>query len=245
MRIRILLPILPSPVLAEKAAEEYREAAGGSAEISVAALRNGTRTIESDLDIALSQPETVRAAIEAERDGIDACIVACFSDPGVAAAREAVAIPVIGEGQAALHLAAMLAGRFSVITTWEQCRPRIRRLVGQAGFGPRLASVRAAGVGVMGLSNDCLDRLVDQAVRAARDDGAEAVVLGCTGTGENMAAAIERGVRAALGTAPAIVDPVPAALAAARSCAALGLSHSKVAYPTPRDRRPEYRFAVV
>lgn len=244
MRIRILLPILPSPVLEAKAAEEYRQAAGDGAEISTACLANGTRTIESDLDIALSQPETVQAAIAAERDGVDACIVACFSDPGVAAAREAVAIPVIGEGQAALHLAGLLAGRFSVITTWAQCRPRIRRLVTQAGFAPRLASVRAAGVGVMALSNDCLDRLVDQAVRAVRDDGAEAVVLGCTGTGEDMAAAIGQGVRAALGRPATIIDPVHAALAAARSCAALGLSHSKVAFPTPKDRRSEYRFAA-
>jgi allantoin racemase len=245
MRIRVMLPVLPSGILQEKAASEYRQAAGGTAEISTVCLPNGTATIESDLDIALAQPETVRAAIAAERDGVDACIVACFSDPGVAAAREAVAIPVIGEGQAALQLANLLGGRFSVITTWAQCRPRIRRLVAQAGFTGRLASVRAADVGVLALSNDCLDRVVEEAVWAVRDDGADAVVLGCTGTGQDMAAAVERAVGQAIGARVPIIDPVHAALAVARSCAALGLSHSKIAYPTPASRRPEYRFALV
>jgi allantoin racemase len=242
MRIRILLPVLPSPALADKAAAEYAQAAGNKAEISIACLRNGTATIESDLDIALSQPETMRLAIEAEADGIDACIVACFSDPGVDGAREAVSIPVIGEGQAALHAASLLAGRFSVITTWDQCRPRIHRLVRRGGFGERLASVRATGVGVMALSNDCLDRMIGEAVSAVRDDGAEAIVLGCTGTGENLPAAIHAAVRDQIGTPVPIVDPVPVAFAFASMCVATGLRQSKVAYPTPPSRRPEYRF---
>jgi allantoin racemase len=243
MHIRILLPVLHSEALTHKANAEYRTAANGRMEISLACLPNGTQTIESAYDIALSQPETIRAAIEAEREGADACIVACFSDPGLAGAREVVGIPVIGEGQAALLVANMLAARLCVVTTWHQCIPRIRRLVATAGLADRLASVRAIGVGVMALSNDCLERMVDAGVRAVREDGAEAVVLGCTGTGEDMASQVEAGIRQAVGVRVPVIDPVNATLAVAETCVAAGLSHSKVAYPTPADPRPEYRYA--
>ena len=243
MQIRVLVPVLPSAALMDKAVAEYQAAAGASAEISVACLGNGTSTIESDLDIALAQPETIKLARQAERDGVDACIVACFSDPGVDGAREAVAIPVIGEGQASLHLASLVAGRFSVITTWDQCIPRIRRLVCRAGFGNKLASVRATGVGVMGLSNDCVDRMVEEAISAVKTEGAEAIVLGCTGTGEDLPTAISAAVHKAVGVAVPIVDPVPAAFAFANACVSLGLRHSKIAYPQIANSRPEYRFA--
>jgi allantoin racemase len=243
MQIRVLLPVLPSATLINKAMAEYGAAAGSSAQISLACLRNGTSTIESDLDIALAQPETIRLAHEAEDEGIDACIVACFSDPGVDGACEAVSIPVIGEGQAALHVASLIAGRFSVITTWDQCIPRIRRLVHRGGFGNKLASVRSTGVGVMALSNDCVGRMVEESITAVKRQGAEAIILGCTGTGENLPAEISAAVQGAVGVRVPIIDPVPAALALAKACVALGLRHSKMAYPQVASLRPEYRFA--
>jgi allantoin racemase len=245
MQIRVLLPVLPSASLIDKARAEYQAVAGSSARISLACLRNGTSTIESDLDIALAQPETIRLAREAEDEGIDACIIACFSDPGLDGAREAVSIPVIGEGQAGLHLASLIASRFSVITTWDQCIPRIRRLVCRAGFGGKLASVRATGVGVMALSNDCVGRMVDEAVKAVKGEGAEAIVLGCTGTGENLPAEIGAAVQATVGVCVPIIDPVPAAFAFAQACVTTGLRHSKVAFPPIVSTRPEYRFASV
>jgi allantoin racemase len=243
MQIRVLLPVLPSEALIDKARAEYGAAAGSLAQISLACLRNGTSTIEADLDIALAQPETIRLVREAEAEGIDACIVACFSDPGVDGAREAVSIPVIGEGQAALHIASLLSGRFSVITTWDQCIPRIRRLVRRSGFGNKLASVRSTGVGVMALSNDCVGRMVEESIKAVKREGAEAIVLGCTGTGENLPLEISTAVQEAVGIAVPIIDPVPAALVFARTCVDLGLRHSKIAYPQLANVRPEYRFA--
>jgi allantoin racemase len=152
---------------------------------------------------------------------------------------------VIGEGQAGLHLASLIASRFSVITTWDQCIPRIRRLVCRAGFGGKLASVRATGVGVMALSNDCVGRMVDEAVKAVKGEGAEAIVLGCTGTGENLPAEIGAAVQATVGVCVPIIDPVPAAFAFAQACVTTGLRHSKVAFPPIVSTRPEYRFASV
>jgi allantoin racemase len=242
MKIRVLAPVLYSDALVKKALQEYRAAASPGTEVSVAALANGTHTIEADLDIAVAQPETMRLAVEAEADGIDACTVACFSDPGVAGARERVAIPVIGEGQAALTMASLLGNRICVVTTWNQCIPRIRRLVAQHGFAGKLAAVTAVNLGVMDLDETCIPRVVAQAGAAVRAHGADVVVLGCTGTGMDMAVAVEAGLREAVGAYVPVIDPVKAAVKLAEACVATGMRPSKVAWPDPPQLRSEYRF---
>ena len=43
--------------------------------------------------------------------------IACFGDPGLDAARETAAAPVLGIAEAAFHAASLLATGFSVVTT--------------------------------------------------------------------------------------------------------------------------------
>ena len=241
MRIRVLVPVLYSDALVKKAADEYRAAAAPGTEISVAALANGTRTIEADFDISLAEPDTMRLTEVAERDGIDACTVACFSDPGVAGARELVSIPVIGEGQASLTLASLLGTRICVVTTWNQCVPRIKRLVGQHGFAEKVAAIRAVNLGVMELDETSVPRIVAMTADAVRTDGADVVVMGCTGTGLDMAGAVECGLEEAVGARVPVIDPVKAAIKLAETCVATGMRHSKTAWPTPPHDRQEYR----
>ena len=72
--------------------------AGTDTEVEVHGIAHGPGSIESAYDAALVVPELLRAAPAAERDGFDAMIVGCFSDPGLDALRETVDMPVIGPG---------------------------------------------------------------------------------------------------------------------------------------------------
>jgi allantoin racemase len=244
MRVRVIAPVLHSKELVEKTRAEYEAAAGAGVDVSVVCLANGTRSIESELDVALAQPETIRLVREAERDAVQACIIACFSDPGGAAAKESVGIPVVGEGEAALHFAHLLGYRYSVITTRQVCVPRVRNVALRAGLGERLASVRAAGFGVMDLSSECIPRVVEQAVHAVHDDGAHVIVLGCTGTAVEMAYHVETRLAEAVGTYVPVIDPVKTALKLAEALVEMGMRPSKLAYPPPPVSRPEYQFAT-
>ena len=47
----------------------------------------------------------------------DAFVIACFDDTGLDAARCATGAPVVGIGEAAFHMASLIAGKFSVVTT--------------------------------------------------------------------------------------------------------------------------------
>ena len=69
-----------------------------STEISVECIAHGPESIESAYDEILAGPYVIQQAVEAEKAGFDAVIVYCGSDPAVAAAREILNIPVIGEG---------------------------------------------------------------------------------------------------------------------------------------------------
>ena len=56
-----------------------------------------------------------KAALEAEKEGVDAITVACADDPGIRLIRTLVDIPVIGEFESTIHLAAMLGHKFGVL----------------------------------------------------------------------------------------------------------------------------------
>lgn len=243
MHVRVIVPVLDSPGLVGKARQEYAAVAAPGTEVSAVPLARGTDTIETEFDSALAAPEVMRLVREAEADGADACTIACFTDPGLAGARECVSIPIIGEGEAALHVAAMLSLRFTVMITEADIFPMVRRVVARYGLTERLASVRGAGAGVMDMDESCLPRIVDEAVAAVTDDGAEAFVMGCTGTGFDMALTVERALSERFGRYVPVIDPAKVALKVAEGLVSIGLSHSKLTFPTPRLTRGEYAFA--
>lgn len=65
----------------------------------------GPASIESHYDEAMSVPGLLAAIRQGEADGVDGYVIACFGDPGLDAARELAAGPVIGIAEAAMRTA--------------------------------------------------------------------------------------------------------------------------------------------
>ena len=57
--------------------------------VKVVDVPNGPASIESAYEEALCVPATVELIAQCEAEGYDACIIGCFGDPGLEAAREA------------------------------------------------------------------------------------------------------------------------------------------------------------
>ncbi len=243
MHIRVVVPVLDSAELVGKAEMEYRSFAGEGVTISAVPLKRGTASIEAEYDSALAAPEVMWLVREAEAEGVDACTIACFTDPGLAGARELVSIPVVGEGEAALHMAAMLSMRFTVMITETPLFPLIRRVVARYGLSRNLVSVRSAGASVLALDESSLPHIIAESIDTVQRDGSEAIVMGCTGTGFDMALAVEEALADRFGTYIPVIDPGKVALHFARAMLATGLRHSKMAYPKPSFARNEYQFA--
>ncbi len=80
-----------------------------------------------------------------------ACVIACFDDTGLDAARCVGDMPVIGIGEAAFHIASLVAGKFSVVTTLSRSVPAIEHNLVRYGLASRCAKVRASDVPVLEL----------------------------------------------------------------------------------------------
>ncbi len=206
-------------------------------EISHSLLERGPASIESEFDEALSVPDTINKAIEAEQSGANAVIIDCMGDPGLNACREVLTIPVIGPCQAAMHMAALLGHRFSFITVLDRLRPMIDHLVAGYGLRDNYASFEAVDVPVLDINHDIAaltDALTEKATKAIAEDHAGAIILGCTGF-LGCASSMNAMLRAKNFDVP-VIDPIPLALHMADALVKTGLSHSKSTYPKPSQK---------
>lgn len=189
----------------------------------------GPVSIEGYYDEALAVPGLLIEIGKGERTGADAAIIACFDDTGLDAARALSGIPVIGICEAAVATAALLAKRFTVVTTLERSRVPVEELCRRYGMAER-ARVRAANIAVLSLedpNSGARDRLRSEIAAAMDEDKAEAIVLGCAGMAD-----LARTLQSEFGIP--VIDGVSAAVKQAEALVGLGLRTSKRgAYATP------------
>lgn len=208
-------------------------ASAGSQIITQGAQAPVPPSIEGHHDEALAVPPMLDALRRAEAAGAQAHVIACFDDPGIGAAREVVAGPVIGIAQAAMQVASLIAARFSVVTTLPRAIPIIEDLGQRYGMGHKLKRVRAVDLPVLALEANPAHAaaLLRAEILAAREqDGAEAVILGCAGMSDMChSLSAETGLP--------VIDGVHAALRLAEALAGGGYRTAKTgAYAWPRDK---------
>ncbi len=220
MRLLVINPNTTSS-MTDKIGAAARAAASADTEIVAVNPVSGPPSIEGYYDEVFAVPGLIEEMRSA--GAVDATVIACFDDTGLDAARSYAESPVIGIGEAAFHMASLIAGKFSVVTTLGRSIPVIEHNLVRYGLRSRCAKVRAAEVAVLDLeipgspAAALISREID---RAIEEDGAEAIVLGCAGMAD-LAAALAR--KHAL----PVVDGVAAAVRLAESLSALGLRTSK------------------
>jgi allantoin racemase len=201
--------------------EAARAAATPGTEIIAVNPVAGPPSIEGYYDEVFAVPGLLA---EMQKAGaVDATIIACFDDTGLDAARSFSLAPVIGIGEAAFHVASLVAGKFSVVTTLSRSIPAIEHNLVRYGLMSRCSRVRAAEVAVLDLEikgSPARGRIAREIDRAIEEDHAEAIVLGCAGMADLAAAlSLEHGLP--------VIDGVAAAVKLAESLSSLGLRTSK------------------
>ena len=112
-----------------------------------------------------------------------AFVIACYSDPGLHAAREITTKPVLGIAECGILTALTLGQRFGVIAILQQSIPRHLRYVGALGVTERLAAELPVGLKVVELSDEkkTFGRMVAVGKALREQHGADVVVMGCAG----------------------------------------------------------------
>ena len=151
--------------------------------IDCVTLPEGPPGVETDRHVAQVVGPIV-AAVERERDATSAFVIACFSDPGLHAAREASrGAPVFGIARCAYAAAVAIGDRFGVISILSGAPARHRRHIASLGLTDRLAGDLAIDMGVTELAreDEALDRMTDVGNTLTRDRCADVVIMGCAG----------------------------------------------------------------
>lgn len=149
-------------------------------EITAVTAGFGASAIENRGQATIAAHATLEA-FNRHGEGFDAGIIACFSDPGLAASRESMPFPVVGIAEASCITACMLGSRFSIVTIGTRMVAPLQELVSAYGLASRLASIRALDCTVLGFADDASARkqaLQELITQAIEQDGAEVIVLG-------------------------------------------------------------------
>ena len=228
MRIKVIIPV-STDIWNESVREMYERIVEKRIEFRIVNIEKGPKSIQTSYEEEFAAPYVLEEVIKAEKEGFDAVVIYCFSDPALSASRELVNIPVIGIGEAAKLLAMMIGQQFAIIVPVLNSVPRHIRKAMSMGIESRLACIKSINIPVLKLkenTNNLKRAIIEKAKEAVNNDGADTIILGC-GAMLNVSKEIQR----QLGVP--VIDAGEAGLIIAESIVRLNLSQSKKAYGKP------------
>jgi len=212
-----------NPGMTKTIARAARKVAAPGTRIMAVCPDDGVPSIEGHFDEAIAAVGVLEQIKIGRQQGVSGHIIACFGDPGLLAARELAQGPVIGIAEAAMHMATLVATRFSIVTTLPRTLIIARHLLHQYGFQDHCAALHAIDLPVLSLEDGsglAQEKVRARCIQALKEDGCGAIVLGCGGMA-TLAQELTRELQVP------VIDGVSAAVKMVESLVALGLSTSK------------------
>ena len=131
----------------------------------------------------LHKEQFIRNALIAENAGYDCVFIGTIPDVGLLEARSLVDIPVIGYGQASLHVASLLGNRIGIVNFLEPLADQLRFNAKQYGLAEKLGPIVQTNVGfydvLSGFDNPepVLNDFIESA-KIAIEQGADVIIPG-------------------------------------------------------------------
>jgi len=199
-------------------------------EVDTVSPDKGPVGLESYYHNYLASVNVHERIIQAEKEGYDGIVIACFGDPGIEAAKELVDIPVVGITEASYALAGILGTKFLVIVSADTAVPRQIRYLKALGIPDYQYAVRPIGLTVLGVMADRVNAkelIANNCEAALKETGSEVIVMGCSGF-----SGLRKDLEKMLNVP--IIDPVVAGVHVCNTLINMGLAQSKVStYKTP------------
>ena len=155
-----------------------------------------------------------------------------FDMCGVEATREVINIPIIGGFSACAYTALTLCRKFSIVTILQSTVEMQRDHIAAFNLTNSFASIHSIDVPVDELKNTKLvvEKTYQAAVKAITEEGAQSILLGCTGF-TNVAADVSTMLEETLGLYIPVIDPNQAGISMLISLIRMNLRPSRVTYP--------------
>jgi len=184
--------------------------------VDVISLDEGAESLERREDYIEALPRVVEKVVSLQKE-YDGVTVNCFLDPAVDDLKTLTGLTVVGPCEASLALASTLGWWFSIVTVagaakrasistrwlYGALEGRVRML----GYDHRVKSIRSIDLHVKDLlkHTEKTKSLLVEECRKALNDGAEVIILGCTGLG-GLGEFVQDQLHVS------VVDPVPATI---------------------------------
>lgn len=177
MRILLANPNTSESVTEAMAAVARRMASPG-VEIKPATARFGARVIGTRSEMAVAEHASL-SLLAAEADGCDAVIIGASLDSALRAAREMLAVPVLGLTESVLHVACLHGVRFGAVTTSGRSAATLREMIELYGLAGRCAGIGTLATTPLAILADpgAMAAAVGEAVAGLVEQGADVVVL--------------------------------------------------------------------
>ena len=219
MKILVVSPVVSQDLL-KGDYEYFQQVADPATEVELVRVERGPTSIETFHDAAYAGPEILRLVRE-KHDTVDAIVVNCFADPAVDAAREITDKVVLGPAETSMSVALHLGARFSVVSVLPNTPYWVSWQARKQGIESRLASAIGVDIPVLRIGKSAeatVNAIVEAAALAIKQDGAEVIVLGCTGM-----VSLAKAVRERLSVP--VVEPAATTLKMAELLVKLDLRH--------------------
>lgn len=178
MKILVINPNISLSVT-ELIRNEAQRAALADTEITMATAPFGVAYIETPGEAVVGAYASLQLLAQ-HSAGHDVAIIAAFGDPGVAAAKELLDIPVIGLTESAVAAAFLLGGRFAIVGISQRIGAWYVQTVSQLGLSSRMVGYRGlkqgfASVGTV--QHEARETLREMCLACVEEDGADSIIL--------------------------------------------------------------------
>lgn len=202
---------------------------------------------QSDIEHSLARAGMVLAAIEAEKEGVDAIVIESMGDTGLFESREAVTIPVVGLSDSSVRVAQMLGRKFGLITAGKWHGYTLERLWKSYEIFSQYVGFQALNAQPFtdfAESDDGLNNAIVSAIDKLMEQDADTILFGGSyfiGKEETVSNLLSDEKYKDL----VVIDPLPLAIRFARMLADAKLSHSKRIYAAPRHATPVIGYPMI
>jgi allantoin racemase len=234
-RICILVPVATN-VYNDRIMQAVAPVIPADVQVEIRNISEGHSCIENRTNWLQNGMPVVESARQIEQDGFDGIWLTDFDMCGVEEAREVIDIPIVGGFPTSAFTALTLCQRFSIITVLQSTLAMQHGHVLTYGLTESFASIRAVDCPVSDLSNldVVIKKTFDSALKAVRDDGAQSILLGCTGfvdVAQQVAILLEE----AIGSYVPVIDPNQAGFSFLVSLIRMKLRPSRLTYSKVTD----------
>jgi len=234
LKIKVIVPTVAEKNISEIIENNANKISHVDAQLSFEYLEKGVALTAPRHEVIASLPSLLHRMQAAEKAGFDAIVMPHYLDYGLEAARELVNIPVYSGGQATYRLAGALSRRIAIITTEASHVGAIEDIITDESLRGKVVAIKQlkGDVPQNGAFPESLLALATEVVEQA---GARLVILALPHC-QDWSARVKAHLTELTGVNFPVLDPLKVAIKHAENTVEMGITHSKLSFPTPEIR---------